>query len=531
MNSVGRILVLDDEESWQNILARLLRAASFQVDVAGTVDEARTILNENFYHVVVADVSMVHGDATNTEGLQLVSELKQDVHRGGMEVVLISAYANKSRLREAFKEFKVADFQDKFDFDQRAFVFEVGKILAKSVNLDLDVQWEAPNQPDQVVLNLEIDGERVKRETPLHSRTTEELGDLLCRLFPDASSLLVKPMAQATSGSAVLHVRPFYIDGAAKPVLLKVGCFRRISREYENFKKHVQPFIGRRSTSVIGLRQTTHLGGILYSLLGSVGDKIETFARFYAHNNLSQIQETLTRLFRETCGAWYANPGHLNLYNLSDGYRGMLGFSNESLVKALSQLKGVQGKRQIYFDSLGERPFTNPIVACAPCQFMKSTYVCNTHGDLNGDNILVDGSDHAWLIDFESTGPGHILRDIAELDLVVRVQLLLAQECSLGERLQMEEALGQARQFGDVENLLGAFQTENRALAKAYATTIHLRRIASNMVSKNPSADLDEYYIALLYYSMNALRFLSWSSIQRQHAFLSASLISDHLGL
>jgi hypothetical protein len=274
---------------------------------------------------------MVHGDATNTEGLQLVSELKQDVHRGGMEVVLISAYANKSRLREAFKEFKVADFQDKFEFDQKAFVFEVSKILAESVNLDLDVQWESPRQRDEVVLNLEIDGERVKRETPLHSRTAEELGDLLCRLFPDARSLLMKPVEQATSGSAVLHATPFYIDGAAQPVVLKIGCYRRISREYENFKKHTQPFIGARSTSIIDLRQTTHLGGILYSLLGSVGDKIETFTRFYARNDLSKIQETLTRLFRETCGAWYANPGRLNLCNLTDGYREMLGFSDEGL--------------------------------------------------------------------------------------------------------------------------------------------------------------------------------------------------------
>jgi hypothetical protein len=333
------------------------------------------------------------------------------------------------------------------------------------------------------------------------------------------------------SGSTVLHATPFYKDGAAQPVVVKIGCFRRIRREFENFKRHTQPFIRGRITSVIHLRQTTHLGGIIYSLLGGGGDKIESFRNFYARADVPQIQETLTRLFRETCGAWYANPGHLKLHNLTDEYREMLGLSEENLVQAFLHLKGVQGKRELHFDSLKGREFTNPILVSAERQFMRSTYACNTHGDLNSDNILVDGFDNAWLIDFESTGPGHILRDIAELDLVVRVQLLLTEEASLSERLEMEETLCQAKQFGDVEHLLNALHTENPALAKAFATTVHLRTIAGDMMSKNPNADLDEYYIALLYYSMNALRFLSWRGLQRQHAFLSASLMADRLGL
>ena len=39
-----------------------------------------------------------------------------------------------------------------------------------------------------------------------------------------------------------------------------------------------------------------------------------------------------------------------------------------------------------------------------------------THGDLHGDNLLVD-KEHAWAIDFEHTGSGHILRDFAELEV------------------------------------------------------------------------------------------------------------------
>ena len=237
------------------------------------------------------------------------------------------------------------------------------------------------------------------------------------------------------------------------------------------------------------------------------------------------------RLFRETCAAWYANKTPLKLCNLTNEYCQKLELTEQNLQTAFSQLKGVQGKAQLYFDSIKGRGFTNPLIASADREFQRSTYVCYTHGDLNSDNILVNESKEAWLIDFEYTGPGHILRDIAELDLVVRAELLKAEEASLNERLELEEALIRATSFQDLESLRDNFDTENPALAKAYNTVLHLRTIAAEKVATNPNANLDEYYIALMYYSLNALRFLSWRGVARQHCLLSACLIADNLGL
>ena len=39
-----------------------------------------------------------------------------------------------------------------------------------------------------------------------------------------------------------------------------------------------------------------------------------------------------------------------------------------------------------------------------------------THGDLHCDNLFVDG-EHAWVTNFERTGPGHILRDFIEMEV------------------------------------------------------------------------------------------------------------------
>jgi CheY-like chemotaxis protein len=532
MKREGRILVLDDEPHWRDILSGVLRREGYRVDEAESIAQAHEYLRQNFYHVGVFDVSMVKGDAENTEGMRFLSTLDEDGIRDAMEVMLISAYADKERLRRAFTQYKVADFQDKYEFNEGEFLGQVRRILSGVANLDLNIHWEGADQREQTVINMEIDGERAKRNSPLQEQLAIELDDLLCRLFSDAQSLLVKPLTPGNSGAAVLKATPFYEFGAAQPVVVKFGFFRKAHREYQNFNKYVKPFIGGgRSTSLLNMRLTTHLGGITYSLLGSVGDRFTSFGSFYPGADASKVKEILNHLFHETCGAWYANPGNLQLHNLTEEYQRMLGFTEENLTRALSQVKGVQGTRQLYFDSLGKNAFKNPIMAAAERQFVRPTYSCITHGDLNASNILVDDSGLTWLIDFETTELGHILRDIAELDTVVRFQLLKPEEASLSERLKMEEALCGASQFGDVARLESAFQTDNAALAKAFATAVSLRAIAYELVSKNPTAELDEYYIPLFYYSINALRFLSWPGLQRQHALLAASLLADKLGL
>ena len=211
----------------------------------------------------------------------------------------------------------------------------------------------------------------------------------------------------------------------------------------------------------------------------------------------------------------------------------MFGYTPERLEQVLyDQLKTVQGKHTLHFRNLkGEHTFTNPLLATAGLNLVRPTYKCTTHGDFNQHNLLVDRTGHVWLIDFQGTGQSHILRDVAMLDSAVRFQLLASEEATLDERLQMEEALNSIQHFSQVEQLATALSTENTALAKTYATVVHLRKVARRLVVQNPSDDISEYYIALLYNAMNTLRFASLPSGQREHAVLCASLLADRLGL
>jgi hypothetical protein len=378
---------------------------------------------------------------------------------------------------------------------------------------------------------------RVKSDSSLQSQVALELDDLLCRLFYTANSVLLRPLTGGQSGTGVLRALPFYASGGARAVVVKFGDFRKIEAEYANFKEYVQRFVGGgRTTIVLDKRSTFHLGGIVYSFVGALNDQVEDFGNFYRHSDLPQIEDALEGLFFDTCGTWYANSGQLHPCDLTREYQQSLGFTQDNLERAFGrlksvQLRSVQGKQKLYFKSLqSERTFTNPLLAMKGQSLIYPTYICTTHGDFNQHNLLVDSTKHMWLIDFQKTGSGHILRDVARLDSEVRFQLLALHEATLEERLRMEEALCSIERFSEVDRLTAISPTGSPELLKAYAIVVHLRMLARKLVAQNPDDDMSDYYIALFYNALNTLRIYSLPTGQREHALLCSSLLADRLG-
>jgi CheY-like chemotaxis protein len=541
MNRPGHILIVDDLEKWREELVETLKRGGYYADSACTAAEALKKLYETPYHVMVLDIRLDEADSNSPDGkmdgIQLLAELEKGGLSEATKVVMLSAYGTKEHMRTSFREYRVVDFLSKDEFNNQEFLEIIRQVFSNKVNinLELEIHWLQGSKPEQFVLNLEVDGVRVKKGTSLQSQVVTELEDLLCRLFYQAKSVLVRPLIPGKSGTGVLQIQPFFdTGGGGHEVIVKFGDFRKIEEEYRNFKQYVQPFIGGgRNTSILDLRHTTHLGGITYSLLGTTHDQLAAFGDFYRRADITQINHALDRLFRDTCGTWYASHGNLQPLNLTEEYQELFGYTPERLEQVLyDQLKTVQGKHTLHFRNLKvERAFTNPLLATAGLTLIRPTYRCTTHGDFNQYNLLVDSTEHVWLIDFQGTGQSHILRDVAMLDSAIRFQLLASEEATLDERLQMEQVLCSIERFSEVDQLETNFSTENPDLAKAYATIVHLRKVARRLVAQNPSDDISEYYIALLYNAMNTLRFASLPSGQREHAVLAASLLADRLGL
>jgi CheY-like chemotaxis protein len=533
MNRQGRVLVVDDLEQWREQLIETLRREGLYADSASTAAEVLERLDEMFYHILILDIRLVDADPLNQAGIDLLDELDKRGLSEATKVIILSAYGTKEQMRLAFKNHKVADFLSKENFTKQVFLESVNQVLSDAVNINLAliVHWQEVTGPEQAVSSLEIDGARIKRNKPLRNQIALELDDLLCRLFFEAERVLVRPLTQGQSITGVLWAQPFYASGGGRAVIVKFGDFRKIEEEYSNYKKYVQPFIGGgRNSTALDVRRTPRLGGIMYSLLGADKEYLEDLGSFYRHVPSPQIIDVLNRLFLDTCSAWYANVGKLEPRNLTEEYQLLFGLTLEKLEHPLSEIRrSVYGTQKLYFKSLNsDRAFKNPISIIGGPPFVRSTYTCITHGDFNHRNLLIDTTGHTWLIDFQSTGRGHILRDVAKLDTEFRLTLLAPEEATLEERLCMEEALCSTDRFSQVELLATSFSTENQALAKVFEVVLFLRRLARQLVVQNPDDDMSEYYIALFYNAMNMLRFYG-PLVQREHALLSASILADRL--
>jgi CheY-like chemotaxis protein len=532
MDRPKRVLILDDLERWREQIVEILQNEGFLVDSASGVTEALERLHEALYHVLILDLR-IESESGNRDGILLLEEMEKRGLHEGIKVIVFSAYGNQERMREAFKDYKVADFLPKVPFSKQRLLDSVHKVFAQQVNIQLalEIRWQQISGPEQAIVNLEIGQTRIKPGTALQSQIADELEDLLCRLFYRASRVLIRPLTPGYSGTGVLLVQPFYTTGGGHKVVVKFGDFHKIKQEYHNFKDHVLPFLGGgRNTMVLDFRSTPRLGGIIYSLLGTINDEMRDFGEFYRRTDIDGIRGALRSLFDDTCYVWYANRGRLDLLDLTAEYQRALDYTpGEFDDLVATYLLPVQSQPKLCFKDLKKQAFTNPLPVMSGPPFLHSTYSCVTHGDFNQHNLLVDSTRHVWMIDFQETGENHILRDFAMLDSTIRFQLLGAEEAALKERLSMEEALCSIERFSQVEELASRFVTTNPALAKCYATVVYLRTLAVQLVG--PQHSMSEYYVALFYNAMNALRFFSLPEMQRKHALLSASLLTDRLAL
>lgn len=535
----GRILIVDDELAWREELVEALREGGFHAEAVATIHQAQQKLTTLFFHLLIQDVRMDEGASTegnpDIEGINFLRLLDEHGLRRSLAIIILSAYGTPELMRRAFAKHQVMDFLAKGKFESQRFLLFIRDMFEArlQVNLQLRVHWEPAYLAEQALQVLKLPAEEKEDGTSQPPDIAPELDDLLCRLFHKADGILVQPLTPGASGAGVLWVQPSYPStGVGRPLVIKFGTAPRIEKEQQNFNNYVKPFIGGgRNTSIDQVSYTSRLGGIAYSLLGGDNDDLRDFGSFYHTVEVKQICHALDNLFFDTCKNWYASRGVVQFHDLSDEYQPLETDMHQLSTETLkNRIAFTQEQRQFSLKELGpQRSFTNPLLTISARAFVRATYVCINHGDLNPQNVLVDGAGRCWLIDFETTGRGHYLRDLATLDSVIRYQLLGANEASLQERLEMEEALCRAQRLSEPGRLPVLLARKNPALAKAYAVTLHLREIARKMAEYNAQDDLAEYVIALLYQALHTLSYSNLSPQQHEHALLCASLLIDRL--
>lgn len=420
-----RILIVDDEPNARRDYAELVRIWGHTVVVAegdGSALEDDAVCKARTHHCHLAIVDMCLRDAHDREdisGLRLCKRLLPSTSS-----IIITAHGY-SMVGEAFKEYDAVDYISKSENVERLRDKIVAACQRQNLagNATLRTIWE-DNSIDSAIIKTQLLPGRP--DAP-----ADEIDILLGKLFRDNQRILMRmitPTSSSSDRNAVLRrksrVFQVQVDRNQAALFVKIAQASKIEREITNYNKYVRDAtISLLRPELVRHDRLWNLGAVAYRYVAAhfADSSLPTFTKYYGE---AETAEDVMRPLREffspaSWGIWYTSNVNELTESLFDSYdalwRGNLGerlpdWQNHDPIIAI---KGVPGM------------FTNPLRWLAH-NHHKSFAVLSrqtvVHGDLHGDNLFVDDK-HAWVVDFERTGPGPILCDFVELlqDLLTRI--------------------------------------------------------------------------------------------------------------
>jgi CheY-like chemotaxis protein len=290
---------------------------------------------------------------------------------------------------------------------------EVGKVCA----IQRGLQIEPPDLMDQL---------KKTSFGSLINKYPDQVPDILAQLLPGATRLNVERLDSSLfsqhSSSGVPRPRSIILrvsEEEYEPVVVKMARPEKIKKEFERFEKFVSRKIGGNFMAKLERHvELWDIGGALYSYIGDFD--VVTFSRYYQDHPIEDIHECLDSFFTVCWGKHYERRQTIENISLFDLYNDVWGDWYNKSVRDFASGPLWQDEKLTKLPGLPDPIdwFKSSIAECQDHDYclVETTQKAVTHGDLHGDNLLVDSRKNTWVIDFERTGEGHALQDFIELE-------------------------------------------------------------------------------------------------------------------
>jgi thiamine kinase-like enzyme len=315
-------------------------------------------------------------------------------------------------------------------------------------------------------------------------------------------------------------------EGDYEPFVVKLARATKIKKEVDNYNIHIH----RRLTGNFAARLERssilwNIGGASYSYVGSFD--VKPFSSYYEERPITDIKECLMSFFNETWGKHYEQAREVSNISLFKLYSDVWGDWYENKIKNFTladftELKTLIEKIDLpdpikwFKEKIAESPNDLSII--------KSTRTAITHGDLHGDNLLVDSKKNIWVIDFERCGEGHILQDFIELEADI-FNRLEEHNNNFPAYFKMCFTVLRQKKIQDFEK--SETTSEDARIEKALQTISILRSLA---LQNTKVTDAREYLFGLLFNMIfRAAMIRKINPKKSQHILLLASLICHRL--
>ena len=513
-----RVLIIDDEESVRNDLKMILKKTGYAVKiVTGSgkrfLDNAIAAAQGLRPHIAIVDLQLFEEIGDDRSGLKLLDHLRS------ARCILYSNYISHDITREVTKKYVGVTWVSKFENPQT--LLAVVKDQARevsSVERKIDLK-KAPGWSKMVITGL------LGKETDAPASLVD---DLIVQLFPQSTNISLEALdqtiitPQSVSRGRSILMKVFH-DGKSEKLVLKIAPSEAIDREAKNYASYIEGNLkGRFNANIHGKHVIFwDLGAVLYSLMDHSGQKLVTFREFYhSHTEPSMIIAPLAHLYTSTWEDLYRQAQGTNM-GLNDFY--------EQTFHLQERLQSLPFReefiRMVGFDI----DFPNPVVWMIrhreQSQIIRIREAV-THGDLHSDNLFVDDN-HAWAIDFERTGPGHILRDFIEMEIDIFTRLLLGESSN---ELTLEQVIVLAVLLADDMDPCRNTQLHDRLtlpVARKALNVIKAQRALCRQITN--LTDFREYLWGMLFDLVFLVTLIPEDKPQRNLAMLLAAIICQRL--
>jgi protein-tyrosine phosphatase len=369
----------------------------------------------------------------------------------------------------------------------------------------------------------------VKQRHPVISNQDEvalgEVDEALLRyLFRSCKELQLKVLDGGYSGNVVVGTESIDLYGHVEvPHVVKIGPRQPIGQERAAFER-IEQVLGNCAPGVADFADLEDRGAIKYRYASMGGAFSSTFQKLYMQGiPQPQVERILHTVFAEQLGRLYAAARRERL-DLLDYYE--------------FDRKWAPGVRRRVEDLLGA-PATGESLELAPgvevpnlCLFYErdlgelprlqgSPYLSFVHGDLNGANIVIDGSDNVWLIDFFHTHRGHVLRDLIKLENdLLYIFTPVSGSDDLQDAFRLTDLLLALEDLAQPLPEVAGSGLHGPQFQRALATIRYLRSFYPGLIH----ADRDplQLWIAMLRYAAHTIGFGEPSRQQRRWALYTA---------
>lgn len=507
-----RILVIDDEERVREDLCAIFEPLGYEVQVAmgsGPIllSDAKDLAGKFRPHVAIVDMRLLlNEDPNDRSGMELIETLDPT------HCILYSAYITHEISRK-LAEFKTAGW--------------IGKEEPPSQLVDLVKKVVRESSAEQKGFRIDKNSVDFDKESRALLGGDEEIPprliqDVLSQVFPGDSGIKVEtipgavktPMSVNRGRSLILKVKR---GGMSEPFVVKLSKDENISREYKNYKENIEGNLkGGFYAHLIGEPRTFwDMGAVVYTFIGSSDPNITFSAYYQQEDDSAKILLPLQTFFGEV---WYGL------------YSGETGEIKTSLYSSYDRFLKLEERLASFPDQSENRAYgginpvlPNPVTWVRKHKEDSSTLSARwavTHGDLHGDNLFVDGI-HAWAIDFERSGKGHILRDFAELEVDILTRLAWEKDTKdLGEFFSLLVSLTDPHHFKEARYPIDGFM--KKEFRKAFNVVLGIRSLAKDLTK---FGDAREYIWSLLFDAVFVSAYNGEQSPQHDRSLLYASLL------